>query len=40
MLRDSFKPYQPSRSMINTMAINARKLGLENPFKKAAACYL
>ena len=35
MLGDSFNPYKPSRSMISTMAINARKLGLENPFKKA-----
>ena len=36
MLGDSFKPYKPSRSMISTMAINARKLGLENPFRLAA----
>ena len=36
MLGDSFNPYKPSRSMIATMAINARKLGLENPFRKAA----
>jgi hypothetical protein len=36
MLGDTFKPYKPSRSMIATMAINARKLGLENPFRQAA----
>ena len=36
MLGDSFNPYKPSRSMIATMAINARKLGLENPFREAA----
>ena len=36
MLGDTFQPYKPSRSIIGTMAINARKLGLENPFKKAA----
>ena len=36
MLGDSFNPYRPSRSMIATMAINARKLGLENPFPRAA----
>jgi hypothetical protein len=36
MLGDSFKPYKPSRSIISTMAINARKLGLENPFSLAA----
>ena len=35
MLGDSFKPYKPSRDIISTLAINARKLGLENPFKKA-----
>ena len=32
MLGDSFKPYKPSRSIISTMAINANKLGLQNPF--------
>ena len=36
MLGDSFKPYKPSRSIISTLAINARKLGLENPFSLAA----
>ena len=36
MLSDNFNPYKPSRGMIATMAINARKLDLENPFKKAA----
>jgi hypothetical protein len=36
LLGDSFNPYKPSRDMIATMAINARKLGLENPFTKAA----
>ena len=35
MLGDNFNPYKPSQGMIATMAINARKLGLENPFKVA-----
>ena len=35
MLGDKFNPYKPSRSMISTMAINARKLGLPNPFHGA-----
>ena len=37
LLGDTFKPYKPSRSMIATMAINARKLGLENPFRTSSA---
>jgi hypothetical protein len=36
MLSDSFKPYKPSRDMIATMAMNARKLGLANPFTLAS----
>ena len=36
LLGDNFKPYKPSKSMIATMATNARKLGLENPFRLAA----
>jgi len=35
MLGDTFKPYKPSKSIIATMAINAQKLGLENPFRQA-----
>ena len=37
LISDTFNPYQVSNNIINSMALNAREMGLENPYSEVSS---